>query len=160
MSVFSIRFQQQRPDSVLSCLSVCFFKDPSAQQRWLLKTRLRFFSFSRAFCPERISLCMYIYQYCVSVRIDQRSSEVLSGQCCQQHQTNLDSIFMVCKFTTNPYPHHISFMSICRNTCDVLCKHWCYWKHKITIKNQCCRLLWQHTNMAHSVRVTEEFHSC
>ena len=31
-------------------------------------------------------------------RVHQQSSEVLSGQSVQQHQTHLDSIFMVCKY--------------------------------------------------------------
>ncbi|XP_067357064.1 NACHT, LRR and PYD domains-containing protein 3-like isoform X1 [Channa argus] len=41
-------------------------------------------------------------------RVDQQSSEVPSGQSVQQHQTHLDSIFMVCTCTTTTFPSVVS----------------------------------------------------
>ncbi|GLD72273.1 protein NLRC3-like protein [Lates japonicus] len=65
------RIQQQRPDSELSCLSL---KSKDSKE-WFIDFKGR--------CPSADQI------------VDQESSEVPSGQSAQQHQTQLDSIFML-----------------------------------------------------------------
>ncbi|CAI5657680.1 unnamed protein product [Oreochromis niloticus] len=50
--------------------------------------------------PSKSTLCGEHESQTKAQRVDQQSSEVPSGQSAQQHQTQLDSIFMVCTCTT------------------------------------------------------------
>ncbi|XP_031136138.2 uncharacterized protein LOC116036702 isoform X3 [Sander lucioperca] len=72
----------QRPDSAEPEPSCVSFKSDWSHQRYI--------SFKGG-------------QPSAEMRVDQESSEVPSGQSAQQHQTHLDSIFMVCTCTTTTF---------------------------------------------------------